>query len=74
MIDNFLILKKISSTNTSNILNKNSTAGNSAIMSSKRQKCVEIINSIYGSKRKFVPLVYKVIKIQPTSSYEFGYF
>ena len=74
MINNFLIPKTISSTNISNALNENSTAGNSRTISSKGRKCVGIINSIYGSKRKFVPLVHKYIKIQPTNSYEFGYF
>jgi len=74
MIDNFLVPKTVTSTNSSNTSNESSTAGDSTPKPSKRRKCVGIVNSIYGIKRKFVPLVCKYIKIQSASSYEFGYF
>ena len=74
MIDNFLTSKKDGATKKSNTLNENNTIRNDTIILSKCWKCIGVANLTHGSKRKFIPLVHKCMKIQSTSSYEFSCF
>ena len=40
----------------------------------KGRKCVGVVNSMHGNKKKCVPLVHKCVRVMPTSAHEFYYF
>ena len=45
-----------------------------AIDLSKGHKCVGVVNSTRGNKKKCVPLVNKHVRVRPASTPEFDYF